>query len=149
MPEKVEITLRDGTLVRHKSKGYEGRIEGTTSIKACFTKGGASLETSGTKEAFQYRISVSGESMRHVAPFEDLEIVDGIVKIDCARCHEVFQTKPGLSGKPCGRCVCGGWICPRCMACQSDEDAKNKATLCKQQQKRFLKKLAHEKKSLS
>src|SRR5688572_31347295 len=78
MVEKVDV-LRDGTLVRHKLKGYEGKIEGTTAIKACFTKGGASLET--TKETFQYRVVVNGQSMRYIAPVDDLEIVDAVVEI--------------------------------------------------------------------
>jgi hypothetical protein len=34
---RVELILEDGTLVRHKVAGYEGRIEGTTKIQSCFT----------------------------------------------------------------------------------------------------------------
>ena len=34
---KVEVKLEDGTLIRHKVAGYEGRIEGTTKIQSCFT----------------------------------------------------------------------------------------------------------------
>lgn len=146
MPEKVEISLRDGTLVRHKQKGYEGRIDGTTAIKACFTRGGASLETSIAKEPFQYRIFVSGESLPHIAPFDDLEILDAMAEIQCVCCRDVFHTKPGLAGKAGGRCACGGWICPVCLGCQSEEAAKDKATSCAHQRKRFLKKLGRDKK---
>jgi hypothetical protein len=62
MQEKVEISLRDGTLVRHKNRGYEGKIEGTTAIKACFTRGGALPDAPNNKEAFQYRVVVDGQS---------------------------------------------------------------------------------------
>ncbi len=146
MLEKIEISLRDGTLVRHKQRGYEGKIEGTTAIKACFTKGGALLAMPITKEAFQYRILVSGESMRYIAPFDDLEVLDAATEILCARCHKAFHSKPGLAGKACGRCACGGWICPACMGCQTEEAAKEKATSCAHQRKRFLRKLASDKK---
>ena len=64
MSDKTETTLRDGTLVRHRSNGYQGKIEGTTSIRACFTRGGTSVQTATSKETFQYRILVAGESMR-------------------------------------------------------------------------------------
>jgi len=146
MAENIGISLRDGTLVRHKKKGYEGKIEGTTAIKACFTRDGALLEMPVTKEAFQYRVAVSGESMRHIAPFDDLEILDAAAEILCVRCHKTFHTKPGLTAKPCGRCACGGWICPVCMGCQSEDAAEDKKTSCISQRKRFLKKLAKEKK---
>ena len=140
MVEKVEISLRDGTLVRHIKKGYEGKIEGTTAIKACFTRGGASLGVPISKEVFQYRVAVSGESMRYIAPMEDLEILDAAAAVPCVRCHKSFFTKPGLAGKAGGRCTCGGWICPVCAACQSEEAANDKATSCITQRKRFLKK---------
>lgn len=146
MTDKVEISLRDGTVVRHKKKGYEGKIEGTTAIKACFTRGGALLDVPITKEAFQYRVVVSGESMRYIAPVEDLEILDATAEILCVRCQKTFHSKPGLVGKPCGRCACGGWICPVCMGCQAEAAAINKATSCANQRKRFLKKLASDKK---
>ncbi len=146
MSDKRDISLRDGTLVRHKNKGYQGTIEGTTSIKACFTSGGAALPIPATKETFQYRISVAGESMRQVAPLEDLEILDAAAEVNCVACHSSFYTKPGLLGKPCGRCACGGWICPTCMACQTEEAAQNKATACIHQRKRFLRKSANQKK---
>jgi hypothetical protein len=147
MPEKIDISLRDGTLVRHKNRGYEGKIEGTTSIKACYTRGGALLEMPMTKEPFQYRVAVSGELMRHIAPFEDLEVLDAAAEILCLRCHKTFHTKPGLVSKACGRCACGGWICPVCMGCQTEDAAKDKATSCPHQRKRFLKQLAKEKKN--
>lgn len=141
MSDKPEMTLRDGTLVRHRSHGYQGKIEGTTSIRACFTKGGAALQPAASKETFQYRISVAGESMRQVAPLEDLEVLEAAAEITCVACHKQFQSKPGLVGKPCGHCVCGNWICPVCLACQTEEAAKNKATACLQQRKRFSKKI--------
>ncbi|HWO42176.1 MAG TPA: hypothetical protein VNO43_10270 [Candidatus Eisenbacteria bacterium] len=147
MPEKIEIGLRDGTLVRHKQQGYEGRIAGTTAIKACFTRGGVSLNTPVTKEAFQYRIFVSGESMPHVAPVDDLEILDASAEISCVRCEEVFRTKPGSAGKAGGRCACGGWICPVCLGCQSEEASKDKATSCAHQRKRLMKKLTRDKRA--
>jgi hypothetical protein len=140
--DKIEISLRDGTVVRHRMKGYEGKIEGTTSIKACFTRGGTLLDLPTSKEAFQYRVAVNGETMRHVAPLEDLEILDAAESILCARCNSAFFTKPGLTGKARGRCACGGWICPVCMGCQSQDAAKDKATSCSDQRKRFVKKLA-------
>jgi hypothetical protein len=81
MAEKIDIILRDGTLVRHKIIGYEGKVEGTTAIKTCFTKGGALQVLPATKEAFQYRVAVSGLSMRYIAPIEDLEIIDAATEI--------------------------------------------------------------------
>jgi hypothetical protein len=147
MSHKLGESLRDGTLVRHKEKGYQGKIEGTTSIKACFTRGGESLQTSVTKETFQYRISIAGESIRQIAPLEDLEVLDAAEEIGCVACHERFYTKPGLVRMPSGRCACGGWICPLCMSCQTQEAAQNKKTVCPYQRKRFLK-LANSKKTL-
>ena len=141
MSDKTETTLRDGTLVRHRSNGYQGKIEGTTSIRACFTRGGTSVQAATSKETFQYRISVAGESMRQVAPLEDLEVLEAAAEITCVVCHKQFQTKPGLAGKACGRCACGNWICPVCMACQTEEAANNKATACLHQRKRFSKKV--------
>ena len=34
---RVEVKLENGTLIRHKVAGYEGRIDGTTEIQKCFT----------------------------------------------------------------------------------------------------------------
>jgi hypothetical protein len=146
MSDKCDASLRDGTLVRHRSNGYQGTIEGTTSIKACFTRGGAALPMLVTKEIFQYRISVAGESMRRIAPLEDLEILDAAAEINCVACQKPFHSKPGLLGKPCGHCACGGWICPVCLACQTAEAAQDKATRCTHQQKRMLRKFANDKK---
>lgn len=147
MAEKVEVNLRDGTVVRHKTEGYQGQIEGTTSIKECFTRRGESLSATVTKETFQYRILVVGQSMRQVAPLEDLEVMEAAAQIDCIACHKPFQTKPGLVGKPCGRCACGGWICPMCMSCQGNEATQKKETYCIYQRKRLSKKRATDKKA--
>ena len=148
MPDRVEIGLRDGTVVRHKKKGYEGKIEGTTTIKTCFTRNGALLEPPSTKESFQYRVVVLGQTMRYIAPLDDLEILDTAAEIICSRCHKTFGTTPGLMGKASGRCACGGAICPVCLACQSEAAAEDKATSCADQRKRFLKKLAADKKKV-
>jgi hypothetical protein len=141
MLERIEIRLRDGTLVRHKKRGYQGKIEGTTAIKACFTRDGTLLNTPVTKEAFQYRVAVSGESMRQIAPEEDLEVLDATADIECVICHKMFRTKPGLVGKAGGRCSCGSWICTACLGCQAEEATA--AARCKNQRKRVLKKLAN------
>jgi hypothetical protein len=138
-----KVSLQDGTLVRHKVMGYQGTIEGRTEIKTCFTRGGIVLTMPLAKETFQYRVVVSGESMRHIAPAEDLEIIDAMAEIVCFRCHYAFRSKPGLLDKAGGRCQCGGWICPACMACQTAESSEP----CVKQRKRMLKKLANEKKS--
>ncbi len=122
MVEKTaEPRLKDGTLVEHKTDGYRGRIEGITEIKSCFTRGGATLPFSKTNETFQYRIAVGGESRRHIAPPEDLQVVleEVSVKVTCFNCHGVFRNKPGTRNKPGGQCECGGWICPECLACDA------------------------------
>jgi len=144
-----KITLQDGTVVRHKVTGYQGKIEGTTEIKTCFTRGGALLAMPTSKESFQYRVAVSGESMRHIAPAEDLEILEEMVAVVCRRCHCAFRTKPGLLDKPAGRCECGGWICPACFACQAEsaESSESGRTPCLQQRKRLVKKLANKKRA--
>lgn len=143
MQEKVEImSLRDGTLVRHKKKGYEGKIEGTTAIKACFTRGGMLLDAPHAKEAYQYRVVIDGENARGIAPAEDLEILDAATGITCLRCQKNFYTKPGLAGKPGGRCTCGAWICPSCQGCQAEEVGEDKHKVCLSQRKRFLRKIA-------
>jgi hypothetical protein len=146
MEEKPEISLRDGTMVRHKNKGYEGKIEGKTAIKACFTRGGMLLDGPVSKEAFQYRVAVHGEASRCIAPAEDLEILDASSAIICVRCQKSFNTKPGLAGKPGGRCVCGGWICPSCQACRAEDPGEDKKKACLSQRKRFLRKAASLKK---
>jgi hypothetical protein len=152
MGGKVETSrLQDGTLVRHRTQGYQGRIEGTTSIKACFTRRGALLAVAAAKEAFQYRVVVAGEPMRHIAPAEDLEILEEEKRIDisCFSCHFTFRSKPGLSDKPGGRCQCGGWICPSCLACEIAvaESSKTGNSSCSKQRQRLVRKLANEKKS--
>ena len=93
------------------------------------------------KETFQYRVVVNGESMRHIAPAEDLEILDAMTEVVCFRCQYVFRTKPGVLDKPAGRCQCGGWICPACSACQTPEASEQSP--CLKQRKRMVKKLAN------
>ncbi|TMA05360.1 MAG: hypothetical protein E6J89_19170 [Deltaproteobacteria bacterium] len=139
----TQVKLQDGTLIRHRVTGYEGRIEGTTEIKTCFTAGGELLVKSNSKEIFQYRVVVKGESMRRIAPAEDFEILEGVVEMICAACHSSFRTKPDFPDKPGGRCKCGGWICPSCLACQ---DAGTEPP-CLKQQKRLARKLALQKKA--
>jgi len=147
MSDNFVPSLRDGTLVRHRNRGYEGKIDGTTSIKACFTKGGATLQSLITKETFQYRITVAGESMRKVAPLEDLEVIEAAAEIECNACHHFFFTRPGFVNKPSGRCACGNWICPLCLACQTQEASQNKAPSCTYHRKRVQKKFALSKKA--
>jgi hypothetical protein len=146
---KVEIKLEDGTLIRHKVAGYEGRIEGITEIKSCFTRGGELLAHPTTNERFQYRVMVEGESLRRIAPAEDFEILDAVVEVLCSNCHCSFQSKPDLAGKPRGRCLCGGWICPACLACQdvNEEAAKSPRSPCLKQQKRLAARVAIQKKA--
>lgn len=142
MPEMVnEPKLQDGTLIRHRAIGYEGRIEGITEIKTCFTERGALLSNSNTKQTFQYRVVIQGEPMRRIAPIEDLEILEAVVEIVCPRCHTAFRSKPGLADKPRGRCQCGGWICPSCLACQETKES----ALCTKERKRLARKLIAEK----
>ena len=146
---KVGVKLQDGTLIRHKVAGYEGRIEGTTEIKTCFTRGGELLAHPSTKELFQYRVVLKGESLRRIAPAEDFEILDGVVEVICSKCACSFQSNPGLTDKPRGRCQCGGWICPTCLACQdvNGEPAKSPRSPCLKQRKRLATKLAIGKKA--
>ena len=138
----AQVKLQDGTLIRHKVAGYEGRIDGTTEIKTCFTAGGVLLEKSTSKHTFQYRVEVRGESMRRIAPAEDLEIVEGVAEIICFHCRSSFRTRPGLVDKPGGRCQCGGWICPSCSACRDTGEHSP----CFKQRKRLARKLALQKK---
>src|SRR5215471_4679414 len=139
-----EVKLQDGTLIRHKVVGYEGRIEGTTEIKICFTEGGSLMAKSTSGHTFQYRVVVAGESLRRIAPAEDFEIIDGVVDVICPGCHCSFQSKPSLSDKPRGRCHCGGWICPTCLTCgvMNEEPAKSKRSPCLKQRKRLARRLA-------
>ena len=143
-----EIKLENGTIVRHKVAGYEGRIDGTTGIKTCFTAGGTLLEKINNKEIFQYRVAVAGESMRRVAPAEDLEILDGVLEIVCPACHYCFRSRPGVVNKAAGLCQCGGWICPACGACRpiGGEAGYSAAPPCVKQRERQIRKLAVQKK---
>lgn len=144
-----QVKLENGTLVRHKAAGYEGRIDGTTGIKVCFTAGGALLNMPGNKQAFQYRVEVAGEPLRRIAPSEDLEILEGIVEVVCPGCNHHYNCKPGVENKAGGRCQCGGWICPACLACQASKDGtdKGRAPVCLKQRSRQTRKLAARKKS--
>ncbi|HVO92122.1 MAG TPA: hypothetical protein VMT22_04745 [Terriglobales bacterium] len=141
--------LQTGTLIRHKTSGYQGRIDGITEIKSCFTKAGALLIGASIKEPFQYRVLVDGESLRRIAPAEDLEILEGIELIACSSCAHSFETRPGLTGKAGGRCQCGAWICPVCLSCQvtPQENGAVKKTSCSKQQARKARKLAAAKKA--
>ena len=145
MDERISVSLRDGTLVRHKTIGYQGKVEGTTAIKACFTKGGALQGIAVNKESFQYRVAVDGLSLRYIAPVEDLEVIEAVAQIKCVRCNRGFNTKPSLKGKPGGRCACGARICPACAGCQPEEFDSSKLKPCASQHKRLLKKAASEK----
>jgi|ERR1051325_2420328 hypothetical protein len=144
MTEKTRLNMADGTLVRHKVSGYEGRIEGTTEIKGCFTRGGAPLLPAAAKEQFQYRVFVDGESLRRIAPGDDLEILEEMKEIVCPACQTRFRTRPGLMDKPSGRCGCGGFICPSCWGCQSRETiaANDSVSPCPKERKRIARKLA-------
>jgi hypothetical protein len=144
-----KISLQDGTVVRHKTKGYEGLIEGITEIKTCFTKGGAAIVAAGGKEAFQYRVVVSGQSMRYIAPADDLEIVEAAAEMTCGGCGYHFQSKPGVVDKAGGHCQCGGWICPACLACQPTTLNASGQPTCLKQRKRLVRKLATGKKLAS
>lgn len=140
--------LQNGTIVRHKTVDYSGRIDGITEIQSCFTAGGASLKMPGGRQSFQYRVAVAGESIRRIAPAEDLEILEAVADVACPRCHYSFQTKPGLVNKPTGRCQCGGWICPACLACQGGQEEKAKgSTACLKQRQRQGRKLVARRKS--
>jgi len=146
-----DVKLQDGTLIRHKMAGYEGRIEGITEIKTCFTEGGSLLARPTSGHAFQYRVVVAGESARRIAPAEDLEILEGVAPVVCLRCRYFFQSKPGLENKPGGRCQCGGWICPACLTCQGTNEGTNTGAVpvCLKQRSRQTRKLAARKKSRS
>jgi hypothetical protein len=129
MSKQIEVAaLADGTVIRHKTAGYTGRIDGTTAIRACFTEGGELLSGNGiSKHTFQYRVAVAGEILRRIAPAEDLEILEQTARVICPSCGNSFQTKLGFAGKPRGRCQCGGWICPICLSCRSADEAEKKA----------------------
>jgi len=140
----AEVKLQDGTLIRHKTAGYEGRIDGTTEIKSCFTAHGTLMDVPGTRQSFQYRVVVTGESMRRIAPAEDLEVLEGVARVVCPHCGYAFNSKPGFGDKPGGRCQCGGWICPACLACQGIKEATDESAVavCPKQRNRQTRKLA-------
>jgi hypothetical protein len=148
MTERLdEIRLGDGTLIRHKVVGYEGRIDGTTAIRECFTAAGESLGKLNAKQAFQYRVAVVGEVLRRIAPAEDLEILEGVATVVCPSCKTTFQSEPGADGKARGRCGCGEWICPVCLCCQGpgQDSKKPEESACLKQRKRLVSRLAREK----
>lgn len=59
--------LEDKVLVKHKKLGYEGTIDGQTTLRMLFT---------GNKDVpFQYRIKVANQEKRFVAPKEDLRVI--------------------------------------------------------------------------
>jgi len=140
MSKPIEVVaLQNGTMIRHKTAGYEGRIDGTTAIQACFTEGGETLESRNSKHTFQYRIAIAGKSLRRIAPAEDLEILEQTTQVICPSCGHSFHTKLSCEGKPRGRCRCGGWICPICLSCRSADEAGK--TACVRELKRRSKKL--------
>jgi hypothetical protein len=140
-----QFPLKNGTLVQHKVSGYRGRIDGTTAIKSCFTSAGVTLQPPTSKEDFQYRILVEGELIRHIAPARDLQILEEELRerVLCLNCSASYLSKPEALNKAGGRCECGGWICPSCLACQApiDPDKKNRIA-CIRQAKRLAKKNA-------
>jgi hypothetical protein len=137
----VEVTkLSVGTLIRHKISGYQGRIDGITEIKACFTRAGAGVVGTTSKESFQYRVEVEGEPLRRIAPAEDFEILEGVVNVVCPSCAYAFQSKPGIGNKGGGHCQCGGWICPVCLSCQAADTGCSKQTSRKARKLAALKK---------
>jgi hypothetical protein len=59
--------FEDGSLVKHKKTGYEGIIDGQTSLKLWFT---------GNKDCkFQYRVKFPETDKRLIAPEEDLTLL--------------------------------------------------------------------------
>jgi hypothetical protein len=138
---REEVKLQDGTLIRHRVAGYEGRIDGITSLKVSFTQKGESLGIAiNNKQSFQYRVLVQGEIMRRIAPMEDLEILEGAAEVTCSGCRASFQSRPGYANKPGGRCGCGHWICPSCLVCREKPP-------CAKQRLRLVRKMAAQKKA--
>src|SRR6267142_728156 len=87
------------------------------------------------------------ESLRRIAPADDFEILEAFGEVICSACHCSFQNKPGLADKPRGRCKCGGWICPTCLACQEMKDeAAGRRAPCQNQRRRVATRLAVQKK---
>ena len=135
----TEVKLKDGTLIRHKVIGYEGRTDGITALKNCFTRLGGPLGNMPSKQTYQYRVLVAGEANRRIAPLEDLEILEASAEVTCPACHSAFDTKPGYPNKAGGLCSCGGWICPSCLMCQPN-------SACPKQRLRLVRKAAAKKK---
>jgi hypothetical protein len=75
--------------------------------------------------------------------------LEAIVDVICPACHGSFQSKPGLADKPRGRCKCGGWICPTCLACQemNEEPVKGRHSPCPSQRRRVAARLVFQKKA--
>lgn len=144
---QISVKLENGTIIRHKVVGYEGRIDGTTEIKACFTKGGRLVDKLVSKETFQYRVIVEGEPLRRIAPAEDFEILEAVVNVTCPGCRHSFYSKPGHGNKPGGRCQCGAWICPICLSCE--ETRPEGTQTCAKQRERKARRLAADKKKAS
>jgi hypothetical protein len=144
-----EVRLSDGTLVRHRTAGYLGRIDGVTAIQGCFTQSGAPMPVAIAKERFQYRIFVKGEKMRRIAPLRDLEVLDATtaVQITCLNCQTVFSGATNVIDKPGGLCGCGAWICPECLHCGSSDDKREPGDSCPSQRKRLLNKAMNEKRA--
>ena len=71
--------FEDGSLVKHKKTGYEGFIDGQTSLRLWFT---------GNKECkFQYRVKFPNQDKRLIAPEEDLKLL----KSPVAKSKRVFK----------------------------------------------------------
>ncbi len=62
----------DGTFVKHMTEGYQGIVDGTTSMKELFT--------GNTAVARQYRVKMLDSEVRRVAPEEDLEEIEAPIK---------------------------------------------------------------------
>jgi len=145
----AEMTLTDGTVVRHKATGYQGLIDGTTALQNCFTNKGLALTLPAITETFQYRIAVAGEKLRRVAPARDLEIivVEQSAKITCSSCQAIFLSRPGVLNKIGGKCECGSWNCPACLVCAapSAKASKSARVVCARQRNRIAKQQANHK----
>ena len=59
--------IENKALVRHKRLGYEGLIDGQTSLRILFT-GKKTCE-------FQYRVKILNQDKRLIAPEEDLKVL--------------------------------------------------------------------------
>lgn len=142
--KSAEPFLSDGILVRHRTSGYIGRIDGVTALESCFTQSGAPMHMNTGKETFQYRVIVRGEKMRRIAPLRDLEVLDATtsVEVTCVNCAAAFSGTTTVSDKPGGLCECDGWICPECLHCQVSQQANAEDSIkpCPSQRRRLVKK---------